>query len=111
LLVLLALVQQGSFLADPFAPLLGFAGLGFVLFGVIWGFLTSGGHSSARGRAGISRSVIMLAYAVVPTALLAYLGVPLVLAMLAAWLPVALGLGRGPTARPGPIPVATPVPA
>lgn len=52
--------------------MLGFAGIGLVVFDVVWGFLTSGGHGPARGRAGIGRSVIMLAYAVVPTALLAW---------------------------------------
>lgn len=116
LVALLMLLQQRTFVTDPFAVVLGFAGVGFVLFGIVWGFLTSGGHAKGRGLSGLGRSTIMLAYATVPTALLAwqqaahggqltqatggsiatdgaaYLGTPLMLALVASWLPVALGL-------------------
>lgn len=115
LMLLTALIAQGSFLSDPFAPILGFTGIGFVLFGVVWGFLTSGAHASARGVSGLGRTLIMLGYAIVPTALLAwqqashagyltaavaggtgssgqaYLGDPLLLALIAGWLPIVLG--------------------
>lgn len=40
LLLLTALLRQGEFVADPFAPFLAFAGGAFVLFGLMWGLAT-----------------------------------------------------------------------
>ena len=69
---LLVLVLHGSFVADPFAAVLGFTGIGLVFFGVVWGFLTSGAHSSVTGLAGLGRTAVLLAYAVLSTSLLAW---------------------------------------
>ena len=68
----LVLILQGSFAADPFGALFGFAGIGLVFFGVVWGFLTSGAHSSVTGLAGLGRTAVLLAYAVLSTSLLAW---------------------------------------
>lgn len=52
LLVLLgALLSQYSFAASPFRPFLGFAGLGFVVFGLVWGFLTGGSWTNGSSGA------------------------------------------------------------
>lgn len=40
LLLLTALLREGEFVADPFAPFLAFAGGAFVLFGLVWGLAT-----------------------------------------------------------------------
>lgn len=58
--------------ALPFAPILGFTGVGLVFFGVIWGFVTSGGHAAATGLAGLGRTTILIAYAVLTTTLVAW---------------------------------------
>lgn len=71
-IVLLALVIQGGFVGDPFAAVLGFAGIGLVFFGVVWGFLTSGAHSSVTGLPGLGRTAVLIAYAVLSTTLLAW---------------------------------------
>lgn len=112
---LTALVAHGSFLDDPFRPLLGFTGIGLVFFGVVWGFLTAGAHSSATGLAGIGRTTIMLAYAVLTTTLVAWgdatdtretatglidlasdqgktvLGTALLASLMAVWIPILFG--------------------
>ncbi len=112
---LTALVAHGSFLEDPFRPLLGFTGLGLVFFGVVWGFLTAGAHSSATGLAGIGRTTVMLGYAVLTTTLVAWgdatdtretstgfvdsaseqgqfvLGTALLLSLMAVWVPILFG--------------------
>ena len=106
----LVLILQGSFAADPFGALFGFAGIGLVFFGVVWGFLTSGAHSSVTGLPGLGRTAVLLSYAVLSTTLLAWglatgpdahatmsgafgqvgsnlLGSTVLLALIAAWLP------------------------
>ena len=119
-LTLTGLVAQNDFLSSPFAPFLGFTGIGFVLFGVVWGFLTSGGHSKATGLPGLGRTLIMLGYALLSTGLLvwgtvsgspvindniggtsssfgrSYLGDALFLAFVAAWLPRVWAAPRPP---------------
>lgn len=119
-MALTALVAQGTFLEDPFRPLLGFTGIGLVFFGVVWGFLTSGAHARATGLPGLGRAAIVLSYAVLTTTLIAWtyatgadaagglsgdfatvgknmLGVTLLLSLLAVWTPALL-------ARPTPAP-------
>ena len=119
---LTALVAQGSFLDDPFRPILGFTGAGLVFFGLVWGFLTAGAHSSATGLAGMGRTTVMLSYAVVTTLLIAWgdttggavgdalsgalavagkaiLGTALLVALLAVWIPILFGLAE-PAVRP-----------
>jgi len=46
LLVLTALISQANFIGNPFGPILGFAGTGFIVFGLLWGFLTAGGWAN-----------------------------------------------------------------
>ena len=118
---LTALVAQGTFLEDPFRPLLGFTGLGLVFFGLIWGLLTAGAHASATGLAGMGRTAVMLSYAVLTTLLIAWgdatagavdqalnggfatagkniIGGALLVALLAVWIPILFGL-----AEPAPV--------
>lgn len=71
-LILIAFVLHGGFVNDPFAPILGFTGVGLVFFGVIWGFVTSGGHAAATDLAGLGRTTILIAYAVLTTTLVAW---------------------------------------
>jgi hypothetical protein len=47
---LLALLRQTNFIGDPFSPLLGFAGVGFIAFGIAWDILTAGGWANEDGR-------------------------------------------------------------
>ena len=119
---LTALVAQGSFLEDPFRPFLGFTGVGLVFFGLVWGFLTAGAHSTATGLAGVGRTTVMLSYAVVTTLLVAWgdatgglvgealsgalalagkaiLGTALLVAFLAVWIPGLFAFAELP-ARP-----------
>lgn len=77
LILLAALLRQFDFISDPFAPLLGFAGIGFVVFGLIWGFLTAGGwanESSARFPRS-SRTFLYLGYSLFSVALLNWFAV------------------------------------
>jgi hypothetical protein len=121
-LALTALVAQGSFLDDPFRPILGVTGLGLVFFGLVWGFLTAGAHSSVHGLPGMGRTLVMLAYAVLTTTLLAWgdatgdtadsvlsgliadagkniLGGALLVSLLAVWTPILFGMAE-PAVRP-----------
>lgn len=114
---LTALVAQGTFLEDPFRPLLGFTGLGLVFFGLVWGLLTAGAHSSATGLAGLGRTAVMLSYAVLTTLLIAWgdatsgavdealtggfatigkniVGGALLVALLAVWTPILYGFAE-----------------
>jgi hypothetical protein len=50
LLVLAALLSVRSVITDPFSALLGYGGVAFVLFGVIWDFLTGSSWANADGR-------------------------------------------------------------
>ncbi len=116
-IALTALVAQGSFLEDPFRPVLGFTAVGLVFFGVVWGFLTAGAHSKTTGLGGLGRSTVMLSYAVLSTAIVAWgastgadpagglastfgeagrtiLGGTLLVALLAVWIPILFGLAQ-----------------
>jgi hypothetical protein len=42
LLLLTAMITQIDFLSDPFSPLIAISAVGFVLFGLAWGFATNG---------------------------------------------------------------------
>jgi hypothetical protein len=50
-LLLAGLVKQADFIGNPFKLVLGFAGVGFVAFGLVWGYLTAGGWANATSRA------------------------------------------------------------
>jgi len=132
-----SLVAQETFLDDPFQPLLGYTGVGLVFFGLVWGFLTSGAHSSARGLAGLGRATVMLSYAVLSTAIIAWgeatggdvetafagalaaagkaiLGGALLVSLLAVWIPILYGMAepavREPEVGPKPHPEGRPEP-
>lgn len=67
-----ALVRQANFIGDPFALVLSFAGVGFVVFGLIWGFVTAGAWAN-RDTAGFprsSRTFVFLGYSLFSIALL-----------------------------------------
>jgi hypothetical protein len=72
LLLLSAMLSHFDIVADPLAPLLGFAGVGLVVFGLVWGFLTGGswtnGTSVAFPRP--SRVYLYLGYSLVSIAIL-----------------------------------------
>jgi uncharacterized membrane protein len=45
----LALIRQTGFIGSPFSPLLGFAGIYFLAFGLIWDMLTAGAWANEEG--------------------------------------------------------------
>ena len=49
-LALAVLLSVRSVIVDPFGVLLGYGGVAFVLFGVIWDFLTGSGWANTDGR-------------------------------------------------------------
>jgi len=73
-LLLTALFQQRDFVSDPLGALLGFTGVAFVLFGYVWGFLTSGSYANSGSRAypRPSRILLFLASALFGVTVLAY---------------------------------------
>ncbi|MCU1351136.1 MAG: hypothetical protein JWM05_345 [Acidimicrobiales bacterium] len=72
--LLLALIRQREFVSDPFSLVLGFTGIGFVVFGLVWGFLTAGGWANASSRAfpRSSRVFLYLGYSLFGITLLVY---------------------------------------
>lgn len=64
LLLATALLRQTDFIANPFSPFLGFAGVWFIAFGIVWDAVTVGswanGNSAALPRA--SRVFLYLGY-------------------------------------------------
>ena len=133
-LVLGALVAQFDFVTDPFGPLIGFTGVGFVVFGLVWGFLTGGGvaNVSTPGFPRSSRAYLYLGYSLLSISLLhwsavthdltaqediertgqnglAVLGYPLVYAVFAVMLAGALAnrpVDEDPETQPVPAPPA-----
>lgn len=73
-LLLTALFQQRDFVSDPLGAILGFTGVAFVLFGYVWGFLTSGSYANKGSRAfpRSSRILIFLASTLFGVTVLAY---------------------------------------
>ena len=51
LLMVLVLLDQTDFIEDPFSPFFGFAGIGFVAFGIAWDALTAGSWANVETRA------------------------------------------------------------
>jgi hypothetical protein len=60
--LLLALLNQTAFLDNPFSPLFGFAGIFFLVFGVVWNILTAGGSFINQGSRGLPRDSRLLLY-------------------------------------------------
>jgi hypothetical protein len=77
LVLLGAVLNHFDVFADPLAPILGFAGIGFVVFGLVWGFLTGGGwanqDSAAFPRSG--RIFLYLGYSLLSVAVLNWFSV------------------------------------
>jgi len=131
LLLFVSLVLNNTFVADPFAVALGATGPVFLLFGLVWAFLTTGAHGQVSGAPGFGRSMVLLGYASLPLVVLAWraatvqpdpigglagqlgaqlLGRALVLAVVASWLPTVLPMRRfaGAPTHPHPPPLAGP---
>ncbi len=51
LLMVLTLLEQTDFIENPFSPFFGFAGVGFVAFGIVWDALTAGSWANVETRA------------------------------------------------------------
>jgi hypothetical protein len=69
-----AMVRQRAFVSDPLGPVLGFAGVGFVVFGLVWGFLTAGSWANESSPAfpRASRVYLYLGYSLFGVTLLVY---------------------------------------
>jgi hypothetical protein len=65
LAIIAALLRQTEFIENPFSPFLGFGGIGFLAFSVIWDLLTRGkwANSGTPGLPRLSRILLYLGYA------------------------------------------------
>ncbi len=59
--MLIWLMRQTDFISSPFSPLFGFAGLGFLVFGLAWDALTAGSWANVETR-GLPRPSRILLY-------------------------------------------------
>jgi hypothetical protein len=66
LLTITFLLRQTNFISSPFSPLFGFAGVGFIAFGVLWDALTSGSwaNTSTPGLSRTTRIFLYLGYVI-----------------------------------------------
>ena len=66
LLFITFLLRQTNFISNPLSPIFGFAGVGFIAFGVIWDALTSGSwaNTSTPGLSRPSRIFLYLGYVI-----------------------------------------------
>ncbi|MEM8533441.1 MAG: hypothetical protein AAGF95_21555 [Chloroflexota bacterium] len=62
LAILMALLNQTDFLDRPLSPFFGFAGIFFLLFGIIWNVLTVGGQVVNKESPGFPRTNRLLLY-------------------------------------------------
>ncbi|HMO59338.1 MAG TPA: hypothetical protein PKC19_18435, partial [Roseiflexaceae bacterium] len=60
--VLMALLNQTDFLDNPFSPIFSFAGVFFLVFGIVWNVLTSGGAYLNADSPGFPRSGRLMLY-------------------------------------------------
>ncbi|MGH2524296.1 MAG: hypothetical protein ACRDH2_17445, partial [Anaerolineales bacterium] len=72
LLLITALLRQTDFISSPFSPFLGFTGIGFIAFGLLWDTLTAGSWANAdtRGLPRTSRILLYLGYALLTVTIL-----------------------------------------
>jgi hypothetical protein len=61
LLLITGLLRQTDFIENPFSPLLGFAGIGFIAFGLVWDAMTRGAWANAD-TPGLPRTSRVLLY-------------------------------------------------
>jgi hypothetical protein len=66
LLTITFLLRQTAFISNPFSPVFGFAGVGFIAFGVLWDALTSGSWANVNtpGLSRTSRIFLYLGYVI-----------------------------------------------
>lgn len=62
LALLFALLNQTDFLDNPFSPLFGFAGVFFLVFGIVWNVLNAGGQFVNHDTPGLPRASRLLLY-------------------------------------------------
>ena len=62
LALLMAVLNQTAFLDNPFSPLFGFAGVFFLVFGIMWSVLTAGGQFANTNSPGFPRASRLLLY-------------------------------------------------
>jgi hypothetical protein len=62
LALLMAVLNQTAFLDNPFSPLFGFAGVFFLVFGILWSVLTAGGQFANTSSPGFPRASRLLLY-------------------------------------------------
>jgi hypothetical protein len=60
--ILLALLNQTDFLDNPFSPLFAFAGIFFLVFGIVWNILTAAGNFVNQDTPRLSRDSRVLLY-------------------------------------------------
>ena len=65
-LLVTALLRQTDFISNPFSPFLGFAGVGFIAFGLVWDALTIGAWANATSPAlpRVGRLFLYLGYVI-----------------------------------------------
>jgi len=65
------LVGETDFIADPFSPIFGFAGVGFIVFGIVWDTLTRGSwaNTGSRSFSRTSRIFLYLGYIILTATL------------------------------------------
>ena len=70
--LLLALLNQTDFLDNPFSPLFSFAGVAFLIFGIIWNILMAGSFAnlSSPGLPRESRLLLYIGYVLISVAIL-----------------------------------------
>jgi hypothetical protein len=66
LLLITFLLRQTNFISSPLSPVFGFAGVGFIAFGVVWDALTSGSwaNTSTPGLSRTTRIFLYLGYVI-----------------------------------------------
>ncbi|HYN90176.1 MAG TPA: hypothetical protein VER55_16695 [Ardenticatenaceae bacterium] len=64
LVLITALLRQTSFIENPFSPFFGFAGIGFIAFGLVWDAMTRGSwaNEGTPGLPRVSRIFLYLGY-------------------------------------------------
>lgn len=61
LVLVTALLRQTDFISSPFSPFLGFTGIGFIAFGIVWDSITAGSWAN-EGTPGLPRASRIFLY-------------------------------------------------
>jgi hypothetical protein len=72
LLFITYLLRQTGFISNPLSPVFGFAGVGFIAFGIVWDALTSGSwaNTSTPGLSRTTRIFLYLGYVILTVAVI-----------------------------------------